>query len=116
MVPTMHGHRQTKLFARYVLQGPVATNSSPALRTSALLLRTSFFVPGQSPYILTRSITTLKFLFVSVSMKIAETFPNVSPYLLAVSIINFSSDSGLGSGLLSFHSVYTFGSSVALSN
>ena len=106
MVPTMHGHRQTKLLARYVLQGPVAINSSPALRTSALLLRTSFFVPGQSPYNLTRLITTLKFLFVSVSMKIAETLPNVS-LSTAASIINFSSDSGIGSEPLSFHSMYT---------
>ena len=74
----MHGHRQTKLLARYVLQGPVAINSSPALMTSASLLRTSFFVPGQRPYILTRLIRTLKSFFVSVSIKIAETFPNVS--------------------------------------
>ena len=57
---------------------PVAINSSPALRTSASLLRTAFFVPGQSPYILTRLIRTLKSFFVSVSIKIAETFPNVS--------------------------------------
>ena len=74
----MHGHRLTKLLARYVLQGPVAINSSPALRTSASLLRTSFFVPRQRPYILTRLIRTLKSFFVSVSIKIAETFPNVS--------------------------------------
>ena len=78
MGPTTHGHRQTKLLARYVLQGPVAINSSPVLRTSASLLRTAFFDPGQSPYILTRLIRTLKSLFVSVSIKIAETLPNVS--------------------------------------
>ena len=77
MGPTVHGHRQTKLLARYVLQGPVAINSSPALRTSASLLRTAFIDPGQSPYILTRLIRTITF-FVTVSMKVAETFPNVS--------------------------------------
>ena len=48
------------------------------LRTSASLLRTSFFAPGQSPYILTRLIRTLKSFFENVSIKIAETFPNVS--------------------------------------
>ena len=77
----MHGHRHTKLLARYVLHGPVAIHSSPALRTGALLnaslLRTSFFVPGQSPYTLTRLIRSLKSFFVSVSIKIAEAFPNV---------------------------------------
>ena len=78
MKPTMHGHRQTKLLARYVLQGPVAITSNPALMTSASLLRTAFFDPGQSPYILTRLIRPLKSFFVSVSKKIAETFPNVS--------------------------------------
>ena len=67
-----------QVLARYVLQGPVAITSNPALMTSASLLRTSFFVPGQSPYILTRLIRTLKSFFASVSMKIAETFPNVS--------------------------------------
>ena len=74
----MYGHRQTKLLARYVLQGPVPIHSNPALITSASLLRTSFFVPGQSPYILTRLIRTLQSFFVRVSMKIAEIFPNVS--------------------------------------
>ena len=59
----MHGHRQTKLLARYVLHGPVAIHSSPALRTPASLLRTAFFDPGQSPYILTRLIRTLKSFF-----------------------------------------------------
>ena len=78
MGPTMHGHRQTKLLARYVLHGPVAIHSSPALRTPASLLRTAFFDPGQSPYILTRLIRTLKSFFVTVNMKIAETFPSVS--------------------------------------
>ena len=71
MGPSMHGHRQTKLLARYVLQGP-------ALQTSASLLRTAFFDPGKGPYILTHLIRTLKSFFVSVSIKIAETFPNVS--------------------------------------
>ena len=85
MGPTVHGHRQTKLLARYVLQGPVAINSSPALRTSASLLRTAFIDPGQSPYILTRLIRTLKSFFVTVSMKVAETFPNVS---LSTSSVN----------------------------
>ena len=75
MKPTMHGHRQTKLFARYVLLVPVPIHSNPALMTSASLLPTAFFVPGQIPYILTRLIRTLKSFFVSVSMKIAETFP-----------------------------------------
>ena len=79
MAPTMHGHGQTKLLARYVLQGPVAIHSSPALRTSsASLLRTAFFEPGQSPYILTPLIRTLNSFFVSVIVKITETFPNVS--------------------------------------
>ena len=70
----MHGHRQTKFLARHVLQGPVAITSNPVLMTSASL----FVVPGQSPYLLTRLIRTLKSFFVIVSMKIAETFPNVS--------------------------------------
>ena len=86
MGPTVHGYRQTKLLARYALQGSVAINSSRALRTSASLLRTAFFDPGQSPYILTRLIRTLKSFFASVSMKIAETFPNVS--LSTGSVIN----------------------------
>ena len=73
LAPTMYGHRHTKLLARSVLHGHVAIHSSPALRTW-----TTFFVPGQSPYILTRLIRTLESFFVSVSMKIAETFPNVS--------------------------------------
>ena len=55
----MHGHRETKFLARYVLQGPVAITSNPALMTFASLLRTSFFVPGQSPYILTGLLRTL---------------------------------------------------------
>ena len=90
MAPTMYGHRHTKLLAQYVLQGHVVIHSSPTQRTSALLkaslLRTAFFVPGQRPYILTRLIRTFKSFFVSVSMKIAEIFPNVS--LSTGSLIN----------------------------
>ena len=87
----MHGHRQTKLLARYVLLGPVPIHSNPALMTSASLLPTAFFVPGQSPYLLTRLIRTLKSFFVSVSMKSPK--PSLTyHYLLAASIINFSSD------------------------
>ena len=79
----MLGHRQTKLLARYVLQGPGAIHSSPSLcghplNTNASLLRTAFFVPGQSPYTLNRLIRTLKSRFVSIRVKIAETFPNAS--------------------------------------
>ena len=43
-----------------------------------VITNSRFIDPGQSPYILTRLIRTLKSFFVSVSMKIAETFPNVS--------------------------------------
>ena len=107
MGPTVHGYRQTKLLARYALQGSVAINSSRALRTSASLLRTAFFDPGQSPYILTRLIRTLKSFFVSVGMKSPK--PSLTyHYLLAASIINFSSDIlGLAQDILSFHSMYS---------
>ena len=107
MKPTMHGHRQTKLFARYVLLVPVPIHSNPALMTSASLLPTAFLVPGQIPYILTRLIRTLKSFFVSVGMKSPK--PSLTyHYLLAASIINFSSDIlGLAQDILSFHSMYT---------
>ena len=80
MAQTMHGHRQTKLLARYIvlrlyIQAPLCGHQ---LNTNASLLRTAFFVPVQSAYILTHLIRTLKSFFVSVSMKIAETLPNVS--------------------------------------
>ena len=103
----MHGHRQTKLFARYVLLVPVPIHSNPALMTSASLLPTAFLVPGQIPYILTRLIRTLKSFFVSVGMKWPK--PSLTyHYLLAASIINFSSDIlGLAQDILSFHSMYT---------
>ena len=73
MAQTMHGHRQTKLLARYIvlrlyIQAPLCGHQ---LNTNALLLRASFIVLGQSPYILTRLKRTLKSFIVSVSMKIA---------------------------------------------
>ena len=65
-------------FSSVRLTGSCGYKFEPRFADIRFVITTAFFNPGQSPYILTRLIRTLKSFFVSVSIKIAETFPNVS--------------------------------------